>query len=75
MKKQSPFEFRGYVGLEVENGSLAWTDTVLQRPSLPIMDVFGDIVGTDGRKLVMYEADGTLVKPVIQEKDLSPVFR
>lgn len=66
---------RGYVSLNVDNGSLVWSDKVLNHPSLPIMDVYGDIVGTDGRKLVMYEVDGTLVKPIVNEKNLSPVYR
>lgn len=65
---------RGYVSLNVDNGSLVWSDKVLNHPSLPIMDVYGDIVGTDGRKLVMYEVDGTLVKPIVNEKNLSPVY-
>lgn len=66
---------RGYVSLNADNGSLVWSDKVLHRPSLPIMDVYGDIVGTDGRKLVMYEVDGTLVKPIVDEKNISPVYR
>ncbi|XP_062603981.1 uncharacterized protein LOC134265786 [Saccostrea cucullata] len=65
---------RGYISLSVQNGSLVWYDKVLYRPTLPIMDIYGDIVGTDGNKLVKYEADGTLEKPVINEENLSPVY-
>ncbi|XP_061171902.1 uncharacterized protein LOC133181404 [Saccostrea echinata] len=65
---------RGYISLTVQNGSLAWSDKVLYRPTLPIMDIYGDIVGTDGNKLVKYEVDGTLEKPVINEENLSPVY-
>ncbi|XP_048746644.2 uncharacterized protein LOC125659134 [Ostrea edulis] len=64
---------RGYVSLNVENGSLAWSDRVLHHPTLPIMDIYGDIVGTDGSKLVKYEVDGTLEKPVIND-NVSPVY-
>jgi hypothetical protein len=60
--------------LNVENGSLAWSDRVLHHPTLPIMDIYGDIVGTDGSKLVKYDVDGTLEKPVIND-NVSPVYR
>lgn len=39
------------------------------------MDVYGDIVGMDGCKLVMYEVDGMLVKLIVNEKNLLFVYR
>jgi hypothetical protein len=46
------------------------------RPSLPVMDIEGDIIGTDGHYMVKYEADGTQVKPAIAvEAVLYPLYR
>lgn len=69
------FVFRGYVSLNVDNGFLVWLDKVFNYFFLLIMDVYGDIVGMDGCKLVMYEVDGMLVKLIVNEKNLLFVYR
>ncbi|XP_071164920.1 uncharacterized protein [Mytilus edulis] len=53
----------GYVGIGSDNGNQMWYDTVLHDPSLPVMDIEGGIIGTDGHYMVKYEADGTQIKP------------
>lgn len=40
------------------------------------MDIYGDVIGTDGHNLVMFEPDGKIVKPQINLQDkLYPTFR
>ncbi|XP_062567571.1 uncharacterized protein LOC134229798 [Saccostrea cucullata] len=55
----------GYVTLIPDNGTVAWYGDVLRRPTLPIMDIYGDVIGTDGHNLVMFDADGKIEKPLI----------
>lgn len=53
----------GYVGIGSDKGNQMWYDTILHDPSLPVMDIEGGIIGTDGHYMVKYEADGTQIKP------------
>lgn len=55
----------GYVSIDVLTGKLQWKDAVLRFPTLPIMDIYGDIIGSDGNNLVKYETNGQLDKPII----------
>ena len=49
---------------------------MLKQPVLPIMDVYGDVVGSDGYKLAKYDVDGTVDDPVISlGDDLFPIYR
>lgn len=67
--------YRGYVTLIPENGTVAWYGDILRKPTLPIMSIYGDVIGTDGHNLVMYDADGKL-QPVINLGDnLFPTYR
>ncbi|XP_050397566.1 uncharacterized protein LOC126815720 isoform X1 [Patella vulgata] len=56
---------KGYVSLDPKTGKELWRRDILVKPSLPIMDVNGDIIGSDGRSLVMIDGDGT-TQPVIK---------
>ncbi|KAH3830668.1 hypothetical protein DPMN_103914 [Dreissena polymorpha] len=64
-------ENQAYVSLHSTNGSLHWKDKILHYPSLPLLDNFGDVTGSDGSKLVHYDQDGTQY-PVINLQDLRP---
>ncbi|XP_061170311.1 uncharacterized protein LOC133179616 [Saccostrea echinata] len=64
----------GYLSLDVATGNLMWRDGILRFPVLPVMDVYGDVIGSDGHSLVLYMDDGTL-KPVIRMSDwVYPIF-
>ena len=59
-----------------DNGTVAWYGDSLRRPTLPIMDIYGDVIGTDGHSLVMYDSDGKIVKPQISlGENLYPTYR
>lgn len=69
-----PFsEDKGYVSLYVENGTIRWRDHVLHFPTLPLLDNYGDVTGSDGVNLVHYDRDGKLY-PVIKCYGLKPMF-
>lgn len=67
---------RGYTTLNPDTGMASWYGDVLKKPTLPLMDIYGDVIGTDGHNLVMFEPDGKIVKPQIYLRDkLYPTFR
>lgn len=67
---------RGYTTLNPDTGMTSWYGDVLKKPTLPIMDIYGDVIGTDGHNLVMFESDGKIVKPQIDLGDkLYPTYR
>lgn len=69
-----PFsEDKGYVSLYGENGTVRWRDKVLQFPTLPLLDNYGDVTGSDGNNLVHYDLFGKLY-PVIKCYGLRPMF-
>ncbi|XP_052773738.1 uncharacterized protein LOC128212359 [Mya arenaria] len=69
-----PFkEDKGYVSLFVQNGTVHWRDRLLHFPTLPLLDNYGDVTGSDGRKLVHYDADGKTY-PIIKCYGLVPMF-
>lgn len=69
-----PFsEDKGYVSLFVENGTIRWRDRVLHFPTLPLLDNYGDVTGSDGVNLVHYDRDGKLY-PIIKCYGLKPMF-
>lgn len=69
-----PFkEDKGYVSLHVENGTIRWRDHVLHYPTLPLLDNYGDVTGSDGVNLVHYDRDGKLY-PIIKCYGLKPMF-
>ncbi|XP_060072987.1 uncharacterized protein LOC132552810 [Ylistrum balloti] len=64
----------GYISLDVGTGSLAWASSLLRFPVLPVMDIFGDIIGTDGHYLVMIEDSGKMLQPIKIEDVLFPMY-
>lgn len=69
-----PFsEDKGYVSLSTENGTIKWRDRKLNYPTLPLLDNNGDVTGSDGKKLVYYDANGKSY-PTIPCADLLPIF-
>ncbi|XP_060598603.1 uncharacterized protein LOC132752309 [Ruditapes philippinarum] len=69
-----PFsEDKGYISLFIENGTIRWRDRVLHFPTLPLLDNYGDVTGSDGEKLVHYDRDGKLY-PIIKCYGLNPMF-
>lgn len=67
---------RGYTTLNPDTGMASWYGDVLKKPTLPLMDIYGDVIGTDGHNLVMFESDGKIVKPQINLGDkLYPTYR
>ena len=73
-QSNGPFsEDKGYVSLDGGNGTVRWWDKVLRFPSLPVMDNYGDVTGSDGDKLVHYDSDGKLF-PIIPCKGMKPMF-
>ncbi|XP_045190959.2 uncharacterized protein LOC123547770 [Mercenaria mercenaria] len=69
-----PFsEDKGYVSLFVENGTIRWRDRVLHYPTLPLLDNYGDVTGSDGENLVHYDRNGKLY-PIIKCYGLKPMF-
>ena len=73
-QSNGPFsEDKGYVSLYGSNGTIQWRDKVLKFPTLPIMDNYGDVTGSDGIHLVHYDADGKLY-PIIPCVGMKPIF-
>ncbi|XP_045190958.1 uncharacterized protein LOC123547769 [Mercenaria mercenaria] len=69
-----PFsEDKGYMSLFNENGTIKWRDRKLHFPTLPLLDNYGDVTGSDGIKLVHYDADGKSY-PSIPCEGLAPLF-
>lgn len=69
-----PFsEDKGYRSIFLSNGSTRWRESELNFPTLPLLDNYGDITGSDGVNLVHLDADGTTY-PVIPCDDLRPMF-
>ncbi|GFR83106.1 hypothetical protein ElyMa_000642400 [Elysia marginata] len=64
---------RGYVSLDPENGNILWNYTTRTAPYLPVMDVFGDVIGMDKDNLYYVGADGKPKHP-ISIKILQPAF-
>ncbi|KAH3782531.1 uncharacterized protein LOC127840998 [Dreissena polymorpha] len=73
-QSNGPFkEDTGFICLSVDNGTLQWRDKVLHFPTLPLLDNYGDVTGSDGRFLVHYDFDGKLY-PKIKCYGLVPMF-
>jgi len=73
-QSNGPFkEDKGYVTLNLENGTLYWRDKLLHFPTLPLLDNYGDVTGSDGHRLVHYDADGKTY-PIIKCYGLDPMF-
>ncbi|XP_060608501.1 uncharacterized protein LOC132760497, partial [Ruditapes philippinarum] len=69
-----PFsEDKGYISLFNENGTIKWRDRKLNFPTLPLLDNYGDVTGSDGKKLVHYDANGKSY-PTIPCEGLLPIF-
>ncbi|OWF49531.1 uncharacterized protein LOC110451769 [Mizuhopecten yessoensis] len=64
----------GYISLDVGTGSLEWASSLLRFPVLPIMDIFGDIIGTDGHYLVKIEDSGKTFSPIKIADVLFPMY-
>ncbi|GFO50288.1 hypothetical protein PoB_007679300 [Plakobranchus ocellatus] len=64
---------RGYVSLDPENGHILWNYTTETAPYLPVMDIFGDVIGMDKDNLYYVGSDGKPEKP-INIKVLQPAF-
>ena len=44
-------------------------------PALPIMDIKGDVIGSDGKRLACVMLNGDVLKPIINfTYDLNPVY-
>lgn len=68
-------QHEGYTTLNPDTGMASWYGDVLKKPTLPLMDISGDVIGTDGHNLVMFEPDGKIVKPQINLQDkLYPTY-
>ncbi|KAL4232282.1 hypothetical protein ACF0H5_009853 [Mactra antiquata] len=63
----------GYMSLYNTNGTIRWRDTVLKFPTLPMIDNYGDVTGSDGLNLVHYDCDGKTY-PIIKCYGLKPMF-
>ena len=73
-QSNGPFsEDKGYVSLFGSNGTIQWRDKVLRFPTLPMVDNYGDVTGSDGVRLVHYDADGKLY-PIIPVKGMKPIL-
>ena len=66
-------EDTGYVSLDAQTGSIQWSDKLLKFPTLPLLDNFGVFTGSDGTRLVHYDANGKLY-PVIPCEGLKPLI-
>ncbi|KAK3726663.1 hypothetical protein RRG08_016972 [Elysia crispata] len=64
---------RGYVSLDPENGQILWNYTTKTAPYLPVMDVYGDVIGMDKDQLYYVGSDGKHQHPV-NIKVLQPAF-
>ena len=56
-----------------DNGTVRWRDGVLYFPTLPILDNYGDVTGSDGVSLVHFDADGKKY-PIIPCQNMKPIF-
>ena len=63
----------GYVSLNALTGGIQWRDKLLKFPTLPLLDNYGDVTGSDGTRLVHYDADGKTY-PVIPCEGLKPLI-
>ena len=66
-------ENTGYVSLDAQTGSIRWRDKLLKFPTLPLLDNYGDVTGSDGTRLVHYDADGKMY-PIIPCEGLKPLI-
>nr|KAG5686400.1 hypothetical protein BaRGS_023700 [Batillaria attramentaria] len=62
----------GYVDVDEKSGKVVWRYDNLTDPSLPILDIYGDVIGTDGRHLIKVQcyiqvANDNLLLMVSQE--------
>nr|KAG5706171.1 hypothetical protein BaRGS_025793 [Batillaria attramentaria] len=64
----------GYVDVDEKSGKVVWRYDNLTDPSLPILDIYGDVIGTDGRHLIKINDDGTVQKPIIKIYDKDPMY-
>ncbi|RUS71836.1 hypothetical protein EGW08_020399 [Elysia chlorotica] len=64
---------RGYVSLDPENGNVLWNYTTKTAPYLPVMDIYGDVIGMDTESLYYVASDGKPKQP-INIKILQPAF-
>ncbi|XP_005098123.1 uncharacterized protein LOC101852094 [Aplysia californica] len=55
---------RGYVSLDPSTGEQLWNYTAMSNPYLPLMDVYGDVIGIDKNNLVYVSNDGTPKHPI-----------
>ena len=72
---QHLFFHRGYISLYGDTGKLAWRDGILRFPQLPILDIFGDLIGSDGHYLIKIDDDGTVSQPIQLSDWVFPIFR
>ena len=73
-QSNGPFDDdKGYVSLYGDNGTIRWKDKVLKLPTLPLLDNYGDVTGSDGNNLVHYDLFGKLY-PIIKCYGLRPMF-
>ena len=63
------------MSLDVFTGKLEWEDPYTVDPVLPVMDVDGDIIGTDGNRFIRIDDDGKMYPPIIFEEGIFPVYR
>ena len=51
----------GFVSVNGSTGHINWYDSLMKYPRLPIMDLQGDIIATDGRFMEFRLSNGSLV--------------
>lgn len=64
----------GYVAVDQTKGTVIWRYDNMTSPSLPIMNLYGDVIGTDGRKLIKINADGSLEPVITIHAGLAPMY-
>ena len=53
--------YRGYVSVNGTTGQVNWYDSLMHFPRLPIMNLAGVIIATDGRFMEMRLTNGSIV--------------
>ncbi|CAG5117936.1 unnamed protein product [Candidula unifasciata] len=63
----------GYVSMDPITGIAVWNTTSMNDPYLPIMDVYGNLIGTDQSQMVYVDREG-FESTSINIADLKPAF-
>lgn len=65
---------RGYTAFDPSNGDQLWAyNSSMTSPYLPLMDIYGDVIGSDPRRMVYVSNDGKPKNP-IPTKVIDPAY-